>query len=930
LSASCRVFNHPHNKSYLEIFAIDVPLQDKEGKTELPHKEFWRIGFNLAIGDPFKAFCKTIASSALFQLPYKFEKSNELFLETLKENKLEKPGEAYAFLILDAYRQGLQTALTRISKEPLDKSRLNDCDWTEFNEELEKLSSIAEDSSFSEAIESSPRNYPPIPELGKLLATQIEKFGLEKTKTKAFISASENLFLSNLFGIISKNSNRYRSFLKICKSNNSAREVEKDFDSYLKSLISYKTPIANLTKEAYIPPLAEYWPNPGTGMTKETWSEPCFVEDAQNCLDEWLKNEDSSPFFLVSGDPGSGKSVMLKKWAATLASPNNPFGSHLPIIVPASKILSGDNPATAILESLQSQGFFQKEKTELFPPNRKTVLILEFLEDLWLNSESSSSFDLFTKKITQLIDEDKNGNLKIAISSHSIPAQWCAEALRNKVTCLSLLPLKFEVSQTRASAAKFLIFDNRIKWQNALKKQLEGGANEIISKLDSSFFEDISRNPWINQTMMEIALNEGINKNKPNDIYEKIFSRLLNLFKKLFKRPWPLREKDYFRLMEEIAVACSAHGGAATLDQIRDRIHSAGRKESLESLVNIFSCSDPLLGLMTTGFFKSKWSSNGERVFSLSFPSLQKYLLARCLSDTAWQMRVQTKRHEDSEGDQGWNMKQALLKWIKLTGPIHLDKKTVGLLKGEEKRFLHDPDAMKTLQVQFGLFLSEAVKNNLPIREALTELKLETNPENLDKFFSNTTITLFAFCAYCGNSAQKPTEVKWGNPKGFISLLKQIVLNENQSAKIVFKFLHNLNFDRQDLREENEKDKLDFTGANFSKSSFKHSNLEETDFPEADFSGADFSMANLGKGNFTGADLQGAEFSTATLTRANFYEAIIDKNNYEIALKKDARVRGAIAVRLNSKHQNSHQTPFKLGDRKNRSAYYNAKETFYD
>jgi hypothetical protein len=916
----------------LETSAIDVPLQDKVGKTELPHKDFWLTCFNSAIGSPLKAFCRTIASASLFQLPNNFEKSNQPFLETLKENKLEEPGEAYAFLILDAYRQGFQTALSRISEEPLDKSRLSDCDLTKFEEELEKLSATAESYSFSEVIESHPRAYPPIPRLGQILSTQMEEFGLEKTKTKIFISTCENLFLSNLFNIVSKNSKRYRSFLNFCKSDiNSAREVEKDFASYLKELVSYKIPTVNLTNEIYIPPLAEFWPNPGTGMTKETWSEPCFVEDAQNCLDEWLKNEDSPPFFLVSGDLGSGKSVMLKKWASALASPNNPFGSHLPIIVPASKILSANDPANGILESLQSQGFFQNEQPKLLPSDRKTVLILEFLEELWLNSESSSSFDLFIKKINQLIAEDKNRNLKIVISSHSIPAQWCAEALREKVLCFSLLPLKFDIRKTRANAAKFLVIDNRIKWQNALKKELKGGSGGIISKLSTGLFEDVSRNPWINQTLTNIALSEGIHGKDANDLYERIFSRLFNLSNKFVKHQWPIREKDYFRLMEEIAVACSINGGAATLDQIRDRIHSAGRKEPLESLANIFSCSDPLLGLMATCFIESKWTSTGERVFSFSFPSLQKYLIARCLSDTAWQMRVQTMRHEDSKGDEGWNLSQALLKWVKLTGPILLDSQTVELLKGEKKRFHHDPEAIKTLQIRFGLFLSEAVKNKLPVREALTEMDAETTPEILDKYFANTTIALLAFCAHCGYSVQKPTKIDWRDSKGFVSLLKRIALHKRLPSKIVFRFLHDLNFDGQTLTEESEYKNLDFSEANFSRSSFKRSNLAESNFKEADFSGADFTMANLRASDFTGADLRGVEFGTTILHHVNFDKAVIDEKNFKIASKKDARVRGAIVVKLGSKHlDQTHQKPVRMENRKNRSTYYNAKEAFLD
>ena len=916
----------------METFAIDVPLQDKVGKTELPHKDFWLFGFNSAIVNPLKAFCRTIASASLFQLPHNFEKSNQPFLETLKENNLEEPGEAYAFLILDAYRQGFQSALSRISQEPLDKSRLGDCDLTKFEEELEKLSVIAEEYSFSEVIESHPRAYPPITRLGQILSTQMEEFGLEKAKTKVFISTCENLFLSNLFSIVSKNSKRYRAFLNFCKSEiHSAREVEKDFASYLKELVSYKIPIVNLTSEIYIPPLAEFWPNPGTGMTKETWSESCFIEDAQNCLDEWLKNEDSPPFFLVSGNFGSGKSVMLRKWASELASPNNPFGTHLPIIVPASKILSASDPATGALESLQAQGFFQKEQPKLLPPDRKTVLILEFLEDLWLNSESSASLDIFFKKINQLIDEEKNGNLKIVISSHNIPAQWCAEALREKTLCLSLLPFKFDIRKTRAKAAKSLVIDNRIKWQNALKKELTSGSYEILSKLNSGLFEDISRNPWINQILTETALNEGIRGKDTNDLYEKIFSRLFNLFNKFLKQAWPLREKAYFRLLEEIAVACGIHGGEATLDQIRDRISKSDHKEYLESISNTLSCEDPLLGFMATCFFEAEWNSKGERVFRIPFPNLQKYLIARCLTDTAWQMRVQTIRHEDSEGNDGWDLKQALLKWIKLTGPILLDNQTVDLLKGEEKRFHHDPEAIKTLQIKFGSFLSEAVKNKLPIRETLTEMELEATPEILEKYFSNTTIALLAFCAHCGYSVQKPTKIDWRDPKGFVSLLKRIALHKKLPAKIVFRFLHDLNFDGQVLTEESENKKLDFSGANFSRSSFKRSNLAESNFQEADFSGANFSMASLRAADFAGADLQGAEFGSTVLHQAYFYKAVLDEKNYKIAHKKEARVRGAIIVKLGSKHlDHTHQKPVRMEDKKNRSTYYNAKETFHD
>jgi uncharacterized protein YjbI with pentapeptide repeats len=916
----------------LEVFVIDEPLQNKVGKTELPTSEFWLTLFELVLKNPFKAFCKTLSSGTVFHLVHNFEKTNELFNDALKNQKLVEPGEAYAFLILNAYGQGFQTALSRISTQVLDKNSLSGFDWKNFDNELDALSKTLEKFIFSQIFESNPRAYPPIPDIGKFLLPNIQKIGLDINSAKSFVFSCENLFLSNLFNIVITNSSRYRSFLIFCRSNiKSAQNIEKDLASYLKSLVSYKVFINNFENEVYIKPLAEFWPNPGTGMTKDSWAAPCFLEDAQTCMDEWLQTENSTPFFLIIGGPGSGKTVLIKKWAAALSSPNNPFGNYFPIIVPASSILSSKGPVTGVIESLQSQGFFNNEHPRLLPPNRKTVLILEYVEDIWLNSEPADTLNLFIRKVNQLIEDDTKGNLRITITSHSIPAEQCAEALGNKALSLSLLPFKFDVRRTRVNATKSKVIDNRVKWQIALQKNLGIDAENILSKIQSPLFEDISSNPWMNHTLVDILLNESMHNADVNDIYERIISRLYNLTSKFLKQSWPLREKEYFRILEEIAVACGINGGTATLENIRDRIASVGRLKTLESLNKIFSCEDPLLGLMTTCFFEQEYNESGERVFKIPYPNLQKYLTARCLSDTAWQMGVQTTRHENSEGVEGWDLKKALIRWIKLTGPIPLDIQISRLLQGEKKRFRHDPVAMKTLQTRFGFFLSEALRNALPIRDTLDELKIKSEPETLDHFFSNTTTVLLAFASHLGEVNQVPTKIDWKDPQGFISLLKRIALDKKLSDNLLFRFLNHLDFSRQKLTEDNQNKKLDFSRANFSGASFKYADLSESIFQETNFSGANFSMANLSGGDFQGADLRGVDFGSAILHHANFNKAVLDEKNYKMAAKKNGRVRGAIVVKLASKHLNSsHQAPVRLEETKNRSSFYNAQDSFID
>ena len=84
-----------------------------------------------------------------------------------------------------------------------------------------------------------------------------------------------------------------------------------------------------------------------------------------------------------------------------------------------------------------------------------------------------------------------------------------------------------------------------------------------------------------------------------------------------------------------------------------------------------------------------------------------------------------------------------------------------------------------------------------------------------------------------------------------------------------------------------------FSGANFDRANFSGAYLAFADFVDANFSGANFSGANFDRANFSDANFSDANFSFADFDRAYFAGANFDRANFDRANFSDANFSDA-------------------------------------
>ncbi|MEM8610423.1 MAG: pentapeptide repeat-containing protein [Cyanobacteria bacterium P01_H01_bin.105] len=617
------------------------------------------------------------------------------------------------------------------------------------------------------------------------------------------------------------------------------------------------------------------------------------VVDLQDAITNWLKKSDRTDAIrVICGGPGCGKSSFGRMLAAEL-SENKTF----PVLfVPLHQFRLSDD----LVDSMDE--FLKNDLNNILPPNpltrdnaeRQLLIIFDGLDELSMQGKVASQVaqDFVREVQNKLLGfNGSEAKVRALISGRDVAIQANQPKFPKEGQILHVLPYYLLDKSKYADEAKLLAKDYRQDWWKTYGT-LKGKPYEGLPKeLDKGKLIEITAQPLLNY-LVALSYDQGdINFSEESNL-NVVYNDLLE---QVYQRDWAgyqhptlgnVAEKDFIRILEEIAVACWHENSRTTpISNIEERCTNVKLKSILEFFEK--DAKEGVTQLLIAFYFRQSGLQGSEKTFEFTHKSFGEYLTVRRLVRELGLIQDELTRHQENP-DIGWDEKECLKRWTILCGPAELDKYLLNFLRDEIKR--SDKETAGQWQKTLCDLIGYMLKHGMPMET------LDPRPKFIEeiRMYRNASTTLLAMLSSCARVTGEISDIKWPNSKSFgewLTVLQGQKIGGNnpitfncldylnlRGCYLIFKDLYRTNLSGAVLNEA----KLDGAVLNEAKldgAVLNEARLIATRFHEARLSGArldgailnmaSFSAANLNEANLNGANLNGANLNGADLSGAD-------------------------------------------------------------
>ncbi|MEO0987505.1 MAG: pentapeptide repeat-containing protein [Cyanobacteria bacterium J06639_14] len=610
--------------------------------------------------------------------------------------------------------------------------------------------------------------------------------------------------------------------------------------------------------------------------------ERCVV-DLETAITDWLTqaNKDDA-IRVICGGPGCGKSSFGRMLAAHLTD-----AQTLPVLfIPLHQF----NPSGDLVEALNS--FLKSDLDDILPPNplekdtaeRQVLLIFDGLDELSMQGNVAAQVaQNFVREVqTKLLAFNRSDARVFALlSGRDLAIENIKPDFRRVGQILHVLPY-FQIDEARqkhtyVDPQNLLQADQRHDWWRTYGKLKDKPYQGLPDELnqDKKLIE-ITAQPLLNYLVALSYDRKAIDFSTEHNL-NVVYNDLLE---QVYKRDWAgyqhptlgqIEQKDFIRILEEIAIACwHGNGRTTTIVKIAKRCASG----PLKRVLDIFEggANEGVTRLLTAFYFKQSGVQGSESTFEFTHKSFGEYLTARRIVLELQIIQRQLTQHHD-DPDLGLDEKACLKRWAMLCGPMAIDDYLLSFLRDEVKR--HPQDTVAQWQQTLAELISYMLRHGMPMEE------LTSIPKFIDEITHarNASEAMLAALSSCAWVTQAISQIDWLSFESFsnwlIPLQGQRVSNKNTTA---FNCLNHLdlkscNLQFQDLIRAN------LVGANLVRANLVGANLVRANLVRANLVGANLVGANLGRANLVRANLVGANLEGANLVVANLSEANLGRAN---------------------------------------------------
>jgi uncharacterized protein YjbI with pentapeptide repeats len=651
---------------------------------------------------------------------------------------------------------------------------------------------------------------------------------------------------------------------------------------------------------------------------RETETERVVV-DLEATITDWVEHLDRNDAIrVICGGPGCGKSSFGRMMAARFAE-----SQTLPVLfVPLHQF----DPSGDLVDSMEA--FLKSDLDGILPPNpltkdnaeRLVLIIFDGLDELALQGQVAAQIaqDFVREAQKKLLAFNQTElRVLVMISGREVVVQANKAEFRKAGQILHILPY-YQTREDRGKhtyidANRLLEKDHRQDWWQTYGALKGKPYTSLPEALDQGKLVEITAQPLLNYLVALSYDRDQINFDEESNL-NVIYNDLLE---QVYQRDWAgyqhptlgnIEQKDFVRILEEIAIACwHGNGRTTTVGKIADRCAGG----NLKRILDIFAvgAQEGVTRLLTAFYFRQSSLQGSEATFEFTHKSFGEYLTARRLVRELRLIQNELTRHRQ-DPDIGWDEKECLKRWVILCGSTAMDDYLLSFVKDEIK--LQVREQVQQWQNTLCHLIGYMLRYGMPMEE------LEPRPKFIQEIqqFRNASEALLAMLSSCAWVTEAVSNIDWPAPDSFgtwfSSLQGQRTGIDNPVA---FSCLNYLNLDRCCLVFR------DFYWATLTGTTLDNASLNGSILAWANLEGADLRDANLDRANLEGANLRDANLDRANLEGANLRDANLDGASLDRANLEGANLRDAILYGVSLYKANLYEADLRNADLCNADLY---------
>ncbi|GHT85191.1 hypothetical protein FACS1894137_09160 [Spirochaetia bacterium] len=759
----------------------------------------------------------------------------------------------------------------------------------------------------------NPKSLPLLNDIKPILKNFLGCFDFMENEIKNILIRFDSYFVLSLRAEWGNNEDAYAALKD---------RINTPFDSAVKREVEWNNYFIELEKEILKPvfsesfsleqiyiPLRACYKNRKTKKGKDEFDgridkkgdkdEKEIVVDIETNLTEWIeKGIKDDHTRIIHGDPGSGKSSVLKLFAAKLAKQRKKV-----IFIPLHLYDIGENLDKAVNTFLSYGKYFS---SDIFSDEDKIILLFDGLDELSMQGRMLTDIaQSFLREVERSVSKfnQKNCRIQVIITGRDVVVQQNEREFRTEGQLLRLLPYLIEEGKERFIDNNNLVKkDQRNDWWKKYGQISGKNYTELPEALRTDEIDEITAQPLLN-FLVALSYERGRIDFSKNTNLNEIYSDLLEA---VYERKYSggqkqaivgnMELKDFCLIFEEIALsAWHCKGRTTTVAEINSRFLNSGLADLLKCFID--DAEQGVISLLAAFYFRQAGNNmDGSDTFEFTHKSFGEYLTARKIKrnlKTIHEQLVIKEKEPYLPG--GWTIPECLVEWIKVFGLKTLDFDLIKFIRNELQLVRENDNDLLILWQETVVKLLEYVLNNGTPLEKLHP-RLNTFKEENEQAINSekALLVMHSLIAYITN---RVSEVHWPERTSFGEFIGRLTGQRIDSDVFILKFCNHLDIDSLILHSK-DLSNSNFYSSNLRKCELHTVNLEGANLDYAHLEGANLKRANLGIANLNGAhleeaNLKEAHLEEANLKGANLKGANLDYANLEYAHLEIAHLEGA-------------------------------------
>ncbi|UNU24312.1 pentapeptide repeat-containing protein [Microcoleus vaginatus] len=618
-------------------------------------------------------------------------------------------------------------------------------------------------------------------------------------------------------------------------------------------------------------------------------------------LEDWLsKAKRDDAIRLISGGPGSGKSSLTKMFAAKVAEK----GNIRVLFIPLHHFEPSDDLIDAVGKFVKFDRILPDNPLDAEHREERLLIIFDGLDELAMQGKiAEKTAQDFVGEVQRKVERFNQHKtcVQVLISGREVVVQANEPAFRKEGQIFYVLPYflpEHDRKQHYVDTKKLLQQDQRQLWWQRYGKPSGSGYTGLPPELNQGNLTEITAQPLLNY-LVALSLKRGALKFSEETNLNAVYADLL---KAIYERGWAadqhvaikgIEEKDFVRLLEEIALASwHGNGRTTTVKEIESHCDKSRMKDLLTRFQTGFQedYKASVTRLFTAFYFRQSGNDNsGEKTFEFTHKSFGEYLTAKRI---VREVRLIHKKLEDrqTDPDEGWDEREALQRWAILCGSSAMDEYLFKFVLDEVGlEYLQDSSDVAKWQQTFCHLIGFMLRHGMPMER----LDPRPNFQEENRQARNSEDSLLAILGVFNRLTKEVSEINFPSHDAFGILLARLQgQRTGPSNPMSFYCLSYLDISECSLYMRDFY-QADFRGSNLQGSQLLYANFIRANLQDVNLQRANLQGANLQRANLQGADLQWANLEGANLEGANLQGANLEGANLQGANLQGANLEGA-------------------------------------